>query len=338
MHRLALIGGRGYTGTELLGLLAGHPEIGLALASSTREAGKPIAECVPGWADPGQSFSALELADVASVDANIWVLALPNGMSRPWVEAIEERNAKDIILDLGADWRFDADWVYGLSEWNRDALSTALRIANPGCYATGAQFGLLPFRDQLIRPPVIFGVSGYSGAGRTPSARNDPDRLRDNLIPYALAGHVHEQEISTRLGRPVRFHPHVAPFFRGISLTIAVDLADPIDGDLLLEQCAAAYRDEPFVRVQRDIPEVREVAGSMSLIIGGFAVDARNPHRASFVVVLDNLLKGAASQALQNLNLALGLEENLGLADAPTGSPDGETSGTAGQQTGQDRS
>ena len=313
MHRLALIGGRGYTGTELLTLVARHSGIELVLASSGSQAGTAIIEHVTDWPDPTQCFTALEPSQVAGVDADVWVLALPNGKSRPWVEAIGQLGSRQIILDLGADWRFDAEWVYGLTEWNRQAMAGATRIANPGCYATGAQFALLPFRDQLVRPPVVFGVSGYSGAGRTPSPRNDPERLRDNLIPYALTGHVHEHEISTRLGRPVRFHPHVAPFFRGITLTLALDLADPTDADALYGRCQAAYRDEPLIHVTREIPEVRQVAGTADLTIGGFTVDARNPHRASLVVVLDNLLKGAASQALQNLNLALGLDERLGL-------------------------
>lgn len=314
MHRLALIGGRGYTGTELLRLLVDHPEIELALASSASQAGQPIVEQVPDWPDSNQDYTELAPASVGQVDASVWVLALPNGASSPWVEAIGAHHPEAVIIDLGADWRFDSGWVYGLTEWNREALAGATRIANPGCYATGGQFGLLPLRDFLVRPPVIFGVSGFSGAGKTPSPRNDPERLKDNLIPYALTGHVHEQEISARLGRPVRFHPHVAPFFRGISLTIAVDLADPSSADELLAHFQAAYDKEPLIHVVRDIPEIRAVAGTPRLHIGGFTVDERNPHRVSFVVVLDNLLKGAASQAVQNVNLALGLEELTGIA------------------------
>ncbi len=319
-YRLALIGGRGYTGSELLRLIARHPMIELAVATSGSEAGQPIVAQVPEWPDRTQAFSQLDPAEAADVDASIWVLALPNGASTPWVEAIEQAHPDAVIVDLGADWRFDPDWVYGLSEWNRAALAGASRIANPGCYASGAQFGLLPLRDFLVRPPVIFGVSGYSGAGRTPSPRNDPERLRDNLIPYALSGHVHEQEISTRLGRPVRFHPHVAPFFRGISLTVAVDLADPTSVEELLAQFETRYAGEQLIDVGREIPEIRDVATSPRLHIGGFNVDARNPHRACLVVVLDNLLKGAASQALQNINLSLGIEELTGIgADSRPG-------------------
>lgn len=318
-HRLALIGGRGYTGRELLARLVQHPTIELAVASSGTRAGQAIADEVPDWPAPDQAFVALSPDEVGTVDADLWVLAVPNGASAPWVAAIEGAHADATILDFGADYRFDADWVYGLTEFNRPALDGARRISNPGCYATGAQFGLLPIRDALAAPPVVFGVSGYSGAGRTPSPRNDPDRLRDNLVPYALAGHVHEVEIGTHLGRPVRFHPHVAPFFRGISLTISVVLTEPVTAAGLLERFASVYGDERLVRVSEAVPELRDLRrGTVprcGLAVGGFTVDERDGHRATWVVVLDNLLKGAAGQAIQNINCALGLPELNGLED-----------------------
>lgn len=312
-YKLALIGARGYTGAELLRLLAGHPAIDLVAAMSASQAGQPIAGEVPEWPDEDARFVALEPDDVAGVDADVWVLAVPNGQSAPWVAAIEKAHPDALILDLGADYRFDPDWVYGLTEYNRAALAGARRISNPGCYASGAQFGLLPIRDMLIAPPVVFGVSGHSGAGRTPGPRNDPQRLADNLIPYALTGHIHEREISTRLGRPVRFHPHVAAFFRGISLTVAVDLGESVSERQLLDLYADRYAGEPLLRVSEAIPEIRSLAPACGVNIGGFAVDPRDATRASFVVVLDNLLKGAASQALQNLNLAMGLDELTGI-------------------------
>ena len=318
-QRVALIGGRGYTGSAFLPLLAAHPGLELALASSSSQAGQPLRDIDPDWPDPEARLVGLAPSDVAEVNARVWVLALPNGASAPWVEAIGAAHPQAVIVDLGADYRFDPGWVYGLSEWNRAALSGARRISNPGCYATGAQFALLPIRDYLTRPPIVFGVSGYSGAGKTPSPRNDPERLADNLIPYSLTGHVHEREISTHLGRPVRFHPHVAPFFRGISLTISVNLSMELEAGQLLELFRAAYRDAPLVEVSAEIPEVREVAGGPGLKIGGFAVDPRQPCRVTFVAVLDNLLKGAASQALQNVNLALGLDELAGIRNGNRG-------------------
>ena len=313
-RRLALIGGRGYTGSALLALMAQHDRLDLAMATSGAQAGQPIFKVVPEWPDRDQQFQVLEPGDCGQVDAEVWVLALPNGASEPWVAAIGKAHPEALIIDLGADYRFDPNWTYGLTEWNRQAVRESRRIANPGCYATGAQLGLMPIRDRLTRAPVVFGVSGYSGAGRTPSPRNDPERLKDNLIPYSLTGHVHEEEISAHLGLPVRFHPHVAAFFRGISLTLAVDLSEPLSESELLELFSGAYAKEPLIEVGADIPEVREVAGSPRLMIGGFSVDLRNPLRASFVVVLDNLLKGAASQAVQNINLALGFDELTGIA------------------------
>ena len=314
--RLALIGGRGYTGQTLLPLIARHPGLELAVATSGSEAGTPLTQLVPDWPDREQHLQALTPDQCGTVDAQVWVLALPNGASAPWVSAIEHASPEAVIVDLGADYRFTPEWTYGLSEWNRPALKAARRIANPGCYATGAQFGLLPIRELLTRPPVVFGVSGYSGAGKTPSPRNDPERLRDNLIPYALTGHVHEAEISARLGRPVRFHPHVAAFFRGISLTIAANLSEPFTPERLLELYQESCAEMPLVTVSAEIPEIRDVANTPGLRVGGFTVDARNPHRASLVVVLDNLLKGAASQAVQNINLALGLPELSGIKEA----------------------
>lgn len=328
MHRLALIGGRGYAGSELLGLLAGHEGIELAMASSSSQAGERIGSVVPGWPDTGQAFESLEPASVAEVDADVWVLALPNGHSLDWVEAIAGAHPDALVLDLGADWRFDEHWVYGPSELNREVLRSARRIANPGCYATGGMMGLWPIRHALAAPPVLFGVSGYSGAGRTPSPRNDPERLAGNLIPYSLTGHVHEQEISAHLRRPVRFHPHVAPFFRGISLTVSVMLTESLSAEELMALFWQQYEGEPLIRLSEEIPEIREVAGTPNLAIGGFTVDERDSMRASFVIVLDNLLKGAASQALQNINLALGLDELSGIPATARpvprqGTPDG---------------
>ena len=242
------------------------------------------------------------------------MLALPNGLAAGWVEHIRSAFPDTVILDLSADYRFDPGWAYGLPERFRTELRASKLIANPGCYATGAQLGLLPLQERLALPPVVFGVSGFSGAGRTPSPRNDLDRLRDNLMPYALSGHVHEREISFQLGREVNFLPHVAAFFRGISLTISFELDGPVSADELLDTFELAYAGETRIRVAMDTPEVSGIQGLPDVHIGGFTIDARNPARGALVVVLDNLLKGAASQALQNLNLALGLDEQTGIS------------------------
>jgi N-acetyl-gamma-glutamyl-phosphate reductase len=312
---VAIIGGRGYTGAELLKLLTGHPRLRLAFASSGSEAGQPLRSVCQEWPDADEAFVRLERKDVARRMADAWVLAVPNGVAAAWAAAIREAHDSAVILDLSADHRFDDSWVYGLPERNRAAIAGARNIANPGCYATGAQLALLPLAGRLAAPPAVFGVSGFSGAGRTPSPRNDPGRLVDNLLPYALAGHVHEQEVSRQLGMDVRFMPHVAQFFRGISLTVAAQLEEPVDLETLRGIYADHYAGERLVRIGDDIPEIRDVRSGPECHIGGFTVDSRDARRVTLVAVLDNLLKGAASQALQNLNLALGLGETEGLIE-----------------------
>jgi len=183
LHTINLVGGRGYTGSELLRLLAGHPQMDLGIASSRSEAGLAICSTCDGWPDDGRTFTQLEPGEVAAYPADAWVLALPNGLAGEWVGPIRAAFPSCVILDLGADYRFDPDWTYGLPERFRAELKASRLIANPGCYATGAQLGLLPLRERLAAPPAVFGVSGFSGAGKTPSPRNDPDVLRDNLIP-----------------------------------------------------------------------------------------------------------------------------------------------------------
>ena len=308
-----LVGGRGYTGSELLGLIAAHPRMELGMASSRSHAGLKISSTCKGWPDDERVFTQLDPQSVGDHPADAWVLALPNGLADQWVASIGARFPDTVILDLSADYRFDPRWVYGLPERFREQILAAKRIANPGCYATGSQLGLLPLKDSLSSEPVIFGVSGFSGAGKTPSPKNDPEVLRDNLIPYTLTGHVHEKEISYQLQTDVRFMPHVAAFFRGISLTIAVSLDEPTSTVQLEKRFSRHYDGEEMVGVSGEIPHVSDVQGKPGVQIGGFSVDDRDLTRASFVVVLDNLLKGAASQAMQNLNLALGLPENSGI-------------------------
>ena len=308
-----LVGGRGYTGSELLRLVAGHPNMDLGMASSRSHAGQSLSSTCDGWPDDGRTFTSLEPERVGAHPADAWVLALPNGLAARWVESIRGEFPGSVILDLSADYRFDPQWTYGLPERFRGQIREARSIANPGCYATGSQLGLLPMARQLVSAPVIFGVSGYSGAGKTPSPRNDPEVLRDNLIPYALSGHVHEKEIGFQLGTQVRFMPHVAEFFRGISLTISFELDHDTTAEGLLDVFRQAYDGEDRIKVYGEIPQVSAVQGSPDVHIGGFTIDQRNPVRGSLVVVLDNLLKGAASQAMQNLNLALGLDEHLGI-------------------------
>ncbi|MEM1029639.1 MAG: N-acetyl-gamma-glutamyl-phosphate reductase [Myxococcota bacterium] len=322
MKRVGVVGARGHTGAELIRLIDRHPELTLAFAGSRRHAGTPVAEVVEGLSEASTlEFEAI-VADsvarrVADTETDAVVLALPNGAAPPFVAALP---ASVVIVDLSADHRFDEGWRYGLVERARRRLWGARRIANPGCYATGAQLALGPLVDDgaVDGAPRIFGVSGFSGAGTSPSPRNDPERLRDNLIPYALVGHVHEREITRHL-HPVHFCPHVAPHFRGISLTIDVTLRPDVapEPEALVATYRARYADEPLVEVVAEAPEVRDIQGRHAVHLGGFAVQGQ---RVVIVATIDNLLKGAATQAVQNLNLGLELE------DVWSGIPVGDTS------------
>eukprot|EP00126_Sphaerothecum_destruens_P010847 Sdes_comp20816_c0_seq2m17254 len=251
-----------------------------------------------------------------------WVLALPNNLSTPFVEMIP---ASSVCIDLSADHRFDPAWQYGFPERFRSDIIRAKRIANPGCYATAAQTSLLPLMDPQQKFPAllgvhIFGVSGYSGAGTNPSPKNDPIVLCNNLIPYSLVGHIHEREISTQVGLSDQIHfiPHVASHFRGISLTISVTFAGDslfLSTESVFQTFHDFFKHEPLIKVIPEIPLVKDNSNEHFVCIGGFSVDHQK-NRLVMVATIDNLLKGAATQALQNMNLSLGIpNEFTGILD-----------------------
>lgn len=275
---VGIIGARGYVGQELVTLVNAHD---------------------------GLDLRVLEGVPEEKLDA--YVLALPNDVSKEYVDAIDP---SAVIVDLSADHRFDDAWVYGQPERLRSRIIGAKRIANPGCYATAMQLALAPVKHLIDGPAHVFGVSGYSGAGKKPSPKNDPEVLKDNLLPYSLVGHVHEREVARQLEMPVFFSPHVAPFFRGITVTVSFALTDTADLRPLYER---AYQDEPLVHFSpTEIPLVRDVAGKHDVFIGGLTQPS-DRRRATVVATIDNLLGGAATQALRNLNLALGFPERKGI-------------------------
>jgi N-acetyl-gamma-glutamyl-phosphate reductase len=311
MSSIGIVGGRGHVGGELIRLIAAHPGFDLAFVSSRELAGQPLAAQVDG-VDSALEFVTFDPAAVAASGADAVVLALPNGKAAPFVAALDANGSRMVVVDLSADHRFDADWYYGLPELTRAAYAGQRRIANPGCYATAMQLAIAPLCDLLDGPVQCFGVSGYSGAGTTPSDRNNPDLLRDNLMPYSLAGHVHEREVSRQLGHPVEFMPHVAPHFRGLTITANLHLSQSTPPESIIARYRSHYAHEPLVRLLDDAPWVSRIAGRHHVEIGGFT-PADDGRRLVVVATLDNLLKGAATQALQNLNLAFGLPEAAGL-------------------------
>ncbi|MEO8802505.1 MAG: N-acetyl-gamma-glutamyl-phosphate reductase [Rudaea sp.] len=309
---IGIVGARGHTGAELIRLIAGHPHLRLAFVSSRELDGQPVANCVDSF-DGDLRYENLDASGVAGKRADVVVLALPNGAAAAYVAELDAQNPQCVIVDLSADYRFDPSWYYGLPELTRKRARGQRRIANPGCYATAMQLAIAPLKDRLAAPPACFGVSGYSGAGTTASDRNDPSKLQDNLMPYALVDHLHEREATRHLGVPVEFMPHVAPHFRGITMTVNLWLDRTLTGDAIKRIYRDFYADEALVHIVDEAPWVSHIAGRHYAEIGGFAV-ARGGKRVVVVATLDNLLKGAATQALQNLNLAFGFSELEGIA------------------------
>jgi len=308
---IGIVGARGHTGAELIRLVERHPALELAFVSSRELDGERVGDHVAEFHGELRYESlGAEAVAVRSVDAI--VLALPNGKSADYVKLVGENQPSAILIDLSADHRFDDAWFYGLPELTRKRYAGQKRISNPGCYATAMQLAIAPLKDDLAAPPACFGVSGYSGAGTTPSDRNDPEKLRDNLMPYSLTDHVHEREVTKHLGIPVEFMPHVAAHFRGITLTANLWLQHAITRDTVMACYRGFYAGEPLVHIVDEAPWVSRIAGKHHAEIGGFAV-APGGKRVVVVATLDNLLKGAATQAMQNLNLALGFDELLGI-------------------------
>ncbi|MEE8406322.1 MAG: N-acetyl-gamma-glutamyl-phosphate reductase [Acidimicrobiia bacterium] len=300
---VGVVGARGHTGSELLRLLAGHPGFAVEYAGSRELVGQPVPEI------DGLTFGALAAEGVAGLELDAVFLALPNGASKPYVAALP---SDTVIVDISSDHRLDDAWVYGLPELHRAKIAGAMRIANPGCYATVMQLTVDPFVEDLDGVPALFGVSGYSGAGTKASPMTDPDRLADNLMPYMLVGHNHEQEATYHLGHAVRFMPHVHQAFRGLLVTSHIPVSTPTTPEDANHRLHEVYSDEPLIDIQEEIPELRDGTGRLGVLLGGVNVseDGRN------IVVVgaeDNLLKGAAVQAVQNLNLAFAQPELAGI-------------------------
>jgi N-acetyl-gamma-glutamyl-phosphate reductase len=296
MLKVGIVGARGHVGRELVDLVGRHEKMELALSSSARDGLSP--------------------EDVAATKLDAYALALPNGATAAYVAAIGRARPDAVIVDLSADNRFDDVWTYGQPERLGERIRTSRRISNPGCFATAMQLAIWPLLPLIAGPVAVFGVSGYSGAGTTPSPKNDPEVLRDNLYPYSLVGHIHEREVARQLACRLFFSPHVAPFFRGITVTVSIAFAEPQTREALDGRYQAAYRTEPLVRLSEAPPLVRDIAGKHHVAIGGLTV-AEDGRHAVVIATIDNLLGGAATQALRNLNLALGFAELTGLADEP---------------------
>ncbi|MHB1094432.1 N-acetyl-gamma-glutamyl-phosphate reductase [Thiobacillus sp.] len=337
MIKVGIVGGTGYTGVELLRLLARHPQTELKAITSRREAGMPVAEMFPNLRGRVTlAFSTPEEAELEKCD--VVFFATPNGVAMHQTRALLEAGVR--VIDLAADFRIKdiavwekwykmehacpdlvAEAVYGLPEINREKIKGARLIANPGCYPTAVQLGFLPLLESgaVDTGFLIADVkSGVSGAGRKAEIPVMFAEASDNFKAYAVGGHRHWPEIKQGLdvfsGKSVGFTfvPHLIPLIRGIHATLYARIGTDIDLQALYEK---RYADEPFVDVMPAgaHPETRSVRGAN---ICRLAV--HRPQGGDTVVVLsviDNLVKGAAGQAIQNMNILFGLPEDTALAD-----------------------
>ncbi|MFT4726071.1 MAG: N-acetyl-gamma-glutamyl-phosphate reductase [Granulosicoccus sp.] len=333
--RIGIIGGSGYTGVELLRLLSGRKDIEIVFVSSRAQAGNRVDALFPSLRGHVElTFSDPD--DVADAQCDLVFFATPNGTAMRQAPALLDKGIK--VVDLSADFRIQdisvweqwygmehscpslvADAAYGLPETNRDQIKSAQLVANPGCYPTTVQLGFLPLLEAGIvncDSLIADAKSGITGAGRGASVANLLAEAGDSFKAYGVAGHRHLPEIEQGLramsGGAVNltFTPHLLPIIRGIHATLYAQLTDDVDLQQLYE---SRFKDEPFVDVlpAGSHPETRSVRGTNVCRLAVHRPQARNT--AVVLAVEDNLVKGAAGQAVQNMNLMLGLAETEGL-------------------------
>jgi len=335
--RVAVLGASGYTGAELLRLLVSHDGIEIAALTADRRAGEPMGAVYPHLAHLDlPDMVAIGDVDFSTIDAAF--CCLPHGTTQEVIAGLPEHVK---VVDLSADFRLydpatyaqwyggehkalalQAEAVYGLTEIKREKVKAARLVANPGCYTTTAELPLIPCLEEgMIETSgiVIDAKSGVSGAGRAPKEGILHTEVSEGIHAYGIATHRHtpeiDQELSEAAGEPIQvtFTPHLMPMNRGILATTYVSLKNGATADDLRGALARRYEGEPFVKLvpQGQAPATRHVRGSNLCLIGVFA--DRVPGRAILVSALDNLVKGASGQALQNLNVMAGFEETAGL-------------------------
>ncbi len=328
MFSIGICGGSGYTGVELLRLLLGHPLAEIRVLTSEKSAGKKISEVFPHLRG---------IFEIVLEPLEIFFLALPHGTSQE-VAAYLVDNGKRVI-DLSADFRLKdpslyEQWykaphrfhgllksaVYGLPELYRKEIKEATLIANPGCYPTGAILGLYPaIANGLINETqiVIDSKSGVSGAGRKAELSYSFTEVNESFRAYQIAMHRHTPEIEQILGEiagrdiKINFTPHLLPVDRGILTTIYAPLRKSLSSEEINSLYRETYKDEPFIRVLDSPPDLKYVRGTNLCDI--YPVINKRTNTLIVITAIDNLVKGASGQAIQNMNIMLGLDETTGL-------------------------
>lgn len=323
--RVAVIGATGFAGALAAEIVWRHPELELTLLTARSDAGAKLRDVHPRYNVPLtlEQFDA----DAAAERADAALVAYPHGVAAPVVADLIDRGLK--VVDLSADFRLPRETyesyyqpherpellgeaVYGLTERHREAVATARLVANPGCYPTASLLALYPVAD-LADDVIVDAKSGVSGAGRAATDKTHFVNVVENFSPYGVERHRHRAELETELpfGR-ITFTPHLLPLDQGLLASCYLQPREPVTAPELRERFESAYADEPFVRVVARPPGVRDVRDTNACAI--HATVEQETGRVLVFSAIDNLWKGAAGQAVQNLNLMLGIDERSGLA------------------------
>ncbi len=333
MHSVGIAGASGYTGGELLRLLLRHPEVEVACATSRRHAGKVLHSVHPHLRGISELRFEGELGALEECD--IVFCATPHGVSMELVPQLLEVGLR--VIDLSGDFRLEPEvyeryyrrvhtarglkGTYGLPELHREEVRHARLVANPGCYPTAIILALAPLLSQKVVEDFVVAdaKSGISGAGAEPKKSTHFPEAEESVLAYRITSHQHLPEIEQELrryapGLKLSFVPHLVPVIRGLSSTHHCWLRQELGEEELLSIYRRFYAGEPFVRVLElgEVPRLSAVRGTNYIDIGGFGVDAER-RRLVVVSAIDNLGKGAAGQAVQNMNIMLGLDERTGL-------------------------
>ncbi|TXE14306.1 N-acetyl-gamma-glutamyl-phosphate reductase [Algoriphagus aquimarinus] len=338
--KVAIVGASGFTGSELARLLLNHEGVSIEMITSESHVDKPFSDLHP------QFFTRLDIPlvsaeEVSKKKLDVIFLALPHGVSMDFVSKWKDSGAK--IIDLSGDFRLSTkevyeEWynkkhsypegfataVYGLPELFADKIKSANLVANPGCFPTASILSMAPlFAKQMVedRSLIIDAKSGLTGAGIKASATTHFSNVNENFKAYGIAGHRHTIEIEEQLGAlagnqtTVQFTPHLLPVDRGILVTAYAKIKGEMNQEKLTEIYRDFYQDKPFVRLRNEAPGIKDVRGSHFCDV--FPVWDPRTERVIVISAIDNLLKGAASQAVHNMNLMFGLTESEGLNQVP---------------------
>jgi len=315
---VSIIGASGYTGYELIKLLSKHKNVNLKYLNSRTYEGKLVKSLYKEFKG-NLKFTNASLDEINRTD--LVFLAVPSGKALELVPKLKTK-----VIDLSADYRFKDNKVYekvygkkhskkikavyGLPELFKKEIKKAKLVANPGCYSTASLLASLPI--QKLAKYIVFDCkSGYSGAGIKKAYVNNPKNYTGNIIPYKLTNHRHKYEIEQFLKTKLSFTPHVLPTFSGLMSTAHILLSKKTSAKKIKNLYKKYYKNHPFIKILDKIPTLHDVQGTNYCVLGGFEIDENN--QLAIVSVIDNLLKGASGQAIQNMNLMFGFKETEGL-------------------------